>query len=594
MLHLLRAISSFLERIFFGSLVRKVLGFVAGPLVILVLLWLRIRESSGAIHAALAGLPQDGAPVQQSLAALDLLEGRARLLLAIAFGGAALAIVAVRLTLVSSLKRIAGSLQQQDLSRDLPLHTHDEVRTLSEAYNHLLLSIRETLGGSKRTGLRIAIEATTVTSRVNASLAKAEQQAEVASAVYGASEEMRKAIHEVTHNTQQINQSVTQNLAAARGSAAELQQVGETSRQISAKLATFSATVAQMQESSRHIKEILKLMDHVGRQTNLLALNASIEAARAGGAGAGFAVVADEVKKLAVEALRATGTISEAVNAMLGLVQTTAEETRWINGQLSTASGVLTGTEQGFAALVREFEANGRQLSQIASAVELLTATNDQVHHQVSGIQSSSAEVAQALREAARLTSGMNALTEGALGQVSAFKIGNDRFEQAIARVQQFHDEVQTQLEAVAREVDVFDRDYRPVPGTQPQKYETAYAAQFDRRLQPLFDRWQQEMGAVYMLVVDVNGYVATHHSKVSQPLTGDVALDTRQSRHRRIYFNTETEKRRAPNTRPFLLQSYQRDTGEVLNDLSMPLYVGGRHWGAVIAGLPPKVFLGE
>jgi methyl-accepting chemotaxis protein len=593
MLHLLRAVSSHLERVFFGSLVRKVLGFFAGPLCILFGLWLLVREASLTIHAALAGLPQE-APVRQALATLDLLEGRARLLLLIAIGGAALAILAVRLTLVASLDRIAQSLREQDLSRDLPLHTHDEVRTLSEAYNHLLGSIRETLGASKRTGLRLAIEATTVTAHVTASLRKAQQQAEAASKVYGASEGMRRAIEEVTQSTQEINRSVTQNLAAARSSAGELQQVTGTTRQISGKLASFAATVAQMQESSRHIKEILKLMDHVGRQTNLLALNASIEAARAGGAGAGFAVVADEVKKLAVEALAATATISEAVNGMLGLVQGTAEETDWINGQLSTAAGVLTGTEQGFASLVREFEANGRQLAQIAAAVEELTATNDEVHQDVSGIQRSSAEVAQALQQAAALTTGMNALTEGALGQVSAFKIGNDRFEQAIARVQQFHDEVQAQLEAIAREVDIFDRDYRPVPGTQPQKYETAYAPLFDRRLQPLFDRWQGELGAVYTLVVDLNGYVATHHSKVSRPLTGDVALDTRQSRHRRIYFSTETEKRRAPNLRPFLLQSYLRDTGEVLNDLSMPLYVAGRHWGAVIAGLPPKTFLGE
>jgi len=44
--------------------------------------------------------------------------------------------------------------------------------------------------------------------------------------------------------------------------------------------------------------------------------------------------------------------------------------------------------------------------------------------------------------------------------------------------------------------------------------------------------------------------------------------------------------KKLASNTLPFLFQTYLRDTGEVINDLSMPIFVQGRHWGAVRVGL--------
>jgi methyl-accepting chemotaxis protein len=38
------------------------------------------------------------------------------------------------------------------------------------------------------------------------------------------------------------------------------------------------------------------------------------------------------------------------------------------------------------------------------------------------------------------------------------------------------------------------------------------------------------------------------------------------------------------------LFQTYTRDTGEVLNDLSMPIMVNGRHWGGLIIGLKPEM----
>ena len=34
------------------------------------------------------------------------------------------------------------------------------------------------------------------------------------------------------------------------------------------------------------------------------------------------------------------------------------------------------------------------------------------------------------------------------------------------------------------------------------------------------------------------------------------------------------------------LLQTYKRDTGEILHDLSVPIMVNGRHWGGFRIGL--------
>lgn len=35
-------------------------------------------------------------------------------------------------------------------------------------------------------------------------------------------------------------------------------------------------------------------------------------------------------------------------------------------------------------------------------------------------------------------------------------------------------------------------------------------------------------------------------------------------------------------------MQTYKRDTGEVMHDLSVPIRVNGRHWGGFRIGYPP------
>ena len=64
-------------------------------------------------------------------------------------------------------------------------------------------------------------------------------------------------------------------------------------------------------------------------------------------------------------------------------------------------------------------------------------------------------------------------------------------------------------------------------------------------------------------------------------------------SRDKRMFTDT-VGTRAAQNTVRLLLQTYRRDTGEILNDLSMPIHVRGRHWGALRFGFKPEVLLAD
>jgi methyl-accepting chemotaxis protein len=141
-----------------------------------------------------------------------------------------------------------------------------------------------------------------------------------------------------------------------------------------------------------------------------------------------------------------------------------------------------------------------------------------------------------------------------------------------------------------AKGIDIFDRDYRPVPGTYPQKYRTAYCDAFAGELQPIYDNLVRDLkGCVFALCVDTRGYAGTHNSFFSRPLTGDPAIDVLHSRDRRI-FDDPSSLKAATNTHPVLLHTYRRDDGEILSEFALPIFIGERHWGALRVGCDPQV----
>ena len=121
------------------------------------------------------------------------------------------------------------------------------------------------------------------------------------------------------------------------------------------------------------------------------------------------------------------------------------------------------------------------------------------------------------------------------------------------------------------------------------------FRSALEREIQAFYDQCRDHFPSTkYMLAVDVNCYLYVHHKSVSQPLTGNPEHDLLHSRNQRFFKDNENEIRRAKNTAPFLLQTFVRDTGEVLCDLSLPIYVDGRHWGGLIMGFEPDLIISE
>lgn len=131
----------------------------------------------------------------------------------------------------------------------------------------------------------------------------------------------------------------------------------------------------------------------------------------------------------------------------------------------------------------------------------------------------------------------------------------------------------------------LFDNDYVPISGTDPQQYHTRFLDALEQILPPIQEPLlASDSRMVFCAAVDRNGYLGVHNAIYSQPQrAGDREWNVAHSRNRRI-FDDRAGLSAARNVRPYLIQNYPRDMGNgfivMMREVDVPIRVFGRHWG--------------
>ena len=131
--------------------------------------------------------------------------------------------------------------------------------------------------------------------------------------VKNASEQQFEAVRRLEQETEEIARSaalIDQNAGEARRL---MVQATDKLTQGREQMKNTLDAMDALRSNAQEINIITKLMEDIAFQTNLLALNASIEAARAGKAGAGFSVVAEEVRRLAMQSAESAKRAAEII-----------------------------------------------------------------------------------------------------------------------------------------------------------------------------------------------------------------------------------------------------------------------------------------
>jgi methyl-accepting chemotaxis protein len=350
-----------------------------------------------------------------------------------------------------------------------------------------------------------------------------------------------------------------------------------------------SSSISKLKDSTTKIEKIVKVINEVADQINLLALNAAIEAARAGQHGRGFAVVADEVRKLATKTTDATKDIYSNVSEIMNSTEQTVVSMNTLLGDVQNGVASIENVGRHLEGILEFSSTLFNEMKTIVEAAEHSASEVKKIANNLGEMQQELRAFGTQVQTMSDQSMDLCELSEGMYEKLAELDI--DTVHHRMLNVaQQASTQIQQTFEQAIKdrkisEQDLFNHEYRPVPDTNPQKYQSRFDDIANMLLPPIQEntlRANNEL--LYAVFVDIKGYVPRHNDKYAKPLTGNYKDDLLHSRSNRIYTD-RAAVRSCTNNRKVLLQTYKRDTGEITHDLSVPVYIAGHHWGTFRIG---------
>jgi methyl-accepting chemotaxis protein len=495
--------------------------------------------------------------------------------------------------LTESAQRIADG----NLDEKVPIETHDEIGSLAAALHKMtsviVKSLRDEIEKSSRMFDSIRGAIYQLSSSAGEMMAISAQQSsgatEQASAVQEVtttSEEIAITAKQITDNARTVEIMAEETSRSCVAGTSDVKNATDGMARLKSQVQSIAQSMLQLGENSQKIGGVVEIIDEISDQTNLLALNAAIEAAGAGEAGKRFAIVAQEVRRLAERTVDATrqikGLIEEIQKATNSTIMVTEEGTKAVDN----AAALVDKVQLSFGNIIQMVEETARAAKEISLSTQQQTSACEQMAETMTEVRDVAQQVAESATETERAIAEITELSEK-LKELMEEEILSKGRSEVLAGAKAM-ERVLTEAVASGRFSleEIFDENYIPIPGTDPQKYHTKYDTYLDEKIQQTLDRFlEKDVQVMIAVLVDRNGYLPTHNSKYSLALTGDKEKDRSGNRTKRM-FNDQVGIAAAHNTtKDVLVQVYVRDTGDKIWDMAAPVYVNGRHWGAFRIG---------
>jgi methyl-accepting chemotaxis protein len=422
---------------------------------------------------------------------------------------------------------------------------------------------------------------------------------QLSSAIEKSSEDVDRlatAAEQMSVNSKQINDNAAiaseqsnQAMLASSSSSQQLATNIEIVNQLNLSVNNAADKILSLEQKASEIQSITDVIAAISSQTNLLALNAAIEAARAGEQGRGFAVVADEVRTLAAKTANATSQIGEMLKQIGDETSDTTTVMSEIVQQTSNVVTTMTDLSSSFEQIDQLMSDSSGASDQISHALQEQDLAAAEISTSVVNLHDFLIDKSQETQQTSVQAASLSTSTETIFIELSVFDSKTlitsmcNQAQLAANKVSELFE--QSIIDKKITMKQLFDFNYRAINNVEPAKFSTSFDSFTDRHLPDIQEPLLKEFTEmIYAGAIDINGYFPTHNKRFTKPLTGNPALDVINNRTKRM-FNDATGIRCAKNTDKFLLQTYKRDTAEIMHDVSAPIFIHGKHWGGFRIG---------
>lgn len=258
-----------------------------------------------------------------------------------------------------------------DLSQRVNSKRRDEFGKLSKATNKMLDGIRDLISDNQKFGQRVVDLSNDVavsSSDIEESMKQVvdsmhmvakdvENQAEQTEQGKTRIDEFSVKINNIYSESEDMVSKTEESLNAVEKGKDIVANLHEKSQDTIAVTEILIQDIAQVEEQSHSIEEIMKTIEEIAGQTNLLSLNARIEAARAGERGRGFSVVAEEIRKLAEQSMNAGVKVRDIVTDIKDITAKTGDSAKKTELFLREQTTALNDTIEMFGTISEQVTA---------------------------------------------------------------------------------------------------------------------------------------------------------------------------------------------------------------------------------------------
>lgn len=275
---------------------------------------------------------------------------------------------------INDIRNILSSIANGDLTVKPQADYSGEFSEIKSSMNLILTSLNKTLTEVGRSASEVREGAGQLADGSTSLSQNAIQQASTV-------DEITSTVMDIAKKTEENNDNVKKALASSQAANDKAQDSAECMNDL-------LKAIAEIEDSSREIGNIINVIDDIAFQTNILALNAAIEAARAGEAGKGFAVVADEVRNLASKSSQATMQTGQLINKSIESVKNGVELAEKTSASLEE---IVQGVAEVSAAMNEISIASETQAVAVEQVSEGIGNVNAAIHNTTATAEQSAA-----------------------------------------------------------------------------------------------------------------------------------------------------------------------------------------------------------